>query len=70
MPGVGEHQVNINPQAAKDLGINDGDYVYVDANAADRPYEGWKPSDPFYKVSRLMLRAKYNSSYPLRRNDD
>ena len=64
MPGVGEHQININPQAAKDLGINDGDYVYVDANPADRPYEGWKPNDPFYKVSRLMLRAKYNSSYP------
>jgi nitrate reductase alpha subunit len=26
-PGVGEHQVHINPQAAKDRGINDGDYV-------------------------------------------
>ena len=35
MPGVGEHQININPQAAKDMGINDGDYVYVDANPAD-----------------------------------
>src|SRR3989338_984124 len=31
-PGVGEHQVHMNPQAAKDLGINNGDYVYVDAN--------------------------------------
>jgi nitrate reductase alpha subunit len=63
-PGPGEHQININPQAARDLGINDGDYVYVDANPADRPYIGWKPNDPFYKVSRLMLRAKYNPSYP------
>ena len=26
-PGVGEHQIHINPQAAKDRGINDGDYV-------------------------------------------
>lgn len=63
-PGVGEQQLHINPQAAKDLGINDGDYVYVDANPADRPYVGAKPSDPFYKIARLMLRVKYNSAYP------
>ncbi len=63
-PGVGEHQLHMNPQAAKDLGINDGDYVYVDANPADRPYIGWKPNDPFYRVSRLMLRVKYNPAYP------
>jgi len=63
-PGVGEHQIHINPKAAEDLGIADGDYVYVDANPADRPFIGWKPDDPQYKVSRLMLRAKYNSAYP------
>ena len=63
-PGVGESQLHVNPQAAKDLGINDGDYVYVDANPADRPYVGWKPDDPFYKVARLMLRVKYNPAYP------
>jgi nitrate reductase alpha subunit len=64
LPGPGDHQMHINPQAAKDLGIEDGDYVYVDANPADRPYIGWKPDDPFYKVARLMLRAKYNPAYP------
>jgi nitrate reductase alpha subunit len=63
-PYVGEHQLHINPQAAKDLGINDGDYVYVDANPADRPYVGASPDDPFYKVARLMLRAVYNPAYP------
>jgi nitrate reductase alpha subunit len=63
-PGVGEHQLHINPQAAKDRGINDGDYVYVDGNPVDRPYRGWKPSDPFYKVARLMLRTKYNPAFP------
>lgn len=62
--GVGEHQVHINPQAAREMGIEDGDYVYVDANPADRPYTGWKPDDPFYRVSRLMLRARYNPAYP------
>lgn len=63
-PGVGEHQMHMNPLAAMDLGIKDGDYVYVDANPADRPYMNWKPSDPHYKVARLMLRVKYNPAYP------
>ncbi len=63
-PGVGEHQLHINPQTAKRLGINDGDYVWVDANPADRPYVGWKPTDPFYKVARCMVRVKYNPAYP------
>ncbi len=63
-PSVGEHQLHINPQAARDLGINDGDYVYVDANPADRPYIGAKPNEFFYRVSRCMLRVKYNHAYP------
>ncbi len=63
-PSIGEHQLHINPQAARDLGINDGDYVYVDANPADRPYLGARPDDPFYRVSRCMLRVKYNHAYP------
>ncbi len=64
LPNVSEHQLHINPRAARDLGLNDGDYVYVDANPADRPYLGATPSDPFYKVSRLMLRVTYNGAYP------
>jgi len=63
-PSIGEHQLHVNPQAARDLGINDGDYVYVDANPADRPYIGAKPNDFFYRVSRCMLRVKYNHAYP------
>ncbi len=63
-PYVGEHQLHMNPQAARDLGINNGDYVYVDANPADRPYRGADPSDPFYKVARCMLRVTYNPAYP------
>jgi nitrate reductase alpha subunit len=62
--GVAEHQLHINPEAAKMLGINEGDYVYVDANPADRPYRGWKPDDWFYKVARLKIRVKFNPSYP------
>ncbi|MCP5522307.1 MAG: molybdopterin-dependent oxidoreductase [Verrucomicrobiales bacterium] len=64
LPNVSEHQLHMNPQAARDHGLNDGDYVYVDANPADRPYLGATPSDPFYKVSRLMLRVTFNGAYP------
>ncbi len=63
-PGLSEHQIHINPDDAKELGINDGDYVWVDANPEDRPYKGWRPDDSLYKVSRLLLRAKYNPAYP------
>ena len=63
-PAVAEHQINMNPEAAKGLGLEEGDYVYVDANPADRPYRGAKPDDPFYKVARLMLRVKFNPAYP------
>ncbi|HLG18437.1 MAG TPA: molybdopterin-dependent oxidoreductase [Bdellovibrionota bacterium] len=63
-PGVGEYEINMNPKAAKDLKLNEGDYVYVDANPADRPYTGWKPNDPRYRVARLMLRVKFNPAYP------
>ena len=67
MPHVGDREVHMNPQAARDLGLEDGDYVYVDANPMDRPYPGYDPndtSDPFVKVARLMLRVKFNDAYP------
>jgi nitrate reductase alpha subunit len=64
LPFVGDHQMHMNPQAAKDHGVEDGDYVYVDANPADRPYVGATPDDPFYKVARCMVRVIYNPAYP------
>jgi nitrate reductase alpha subunit len=66
-PGVADWQVHMNPQAAKDLGIEDGDYIYVDANPVDRPFVGWKESDtsdPRNKAFRLLTRVKYNPAYP------
>ncbi len=63
-PDVGEHQMHMNPNAAKELGVEDGDYVYVDANPADRPYVNADPKDPFYKVARCLVRVIYNPAYP------
>ncbi|MDP6499739.1 MAG: molybdopterin-dependent oxidoreductase, partial [Candidatus Marinimicrobia bacterium] len=51
-PGVGEHTMYMNSDAAKDLGIEDGDYVYVDADPQNRPYRNFDKKDPFYKIAR------------------
>lgn len=58
-PWVNEGYVDINPLDAKELGIEDGDYIWIDADPIDRPYRGWKPGTEEYKFSRLMCRARY-----------
>jgi nitrate reductase alpha subunit len=66
MPGVGEMYVDINPQDAKELGIEDGDYVWIDGDPNDLPFRGWdKPERAHeYKVARLMARARYYPGTP------
>lgn len=65
-PGTGEMYVDINPGDAKSLGINDGDYVWIDGDPADLPFRGW--NDPkrkeAYKVARLLARARYYPGTP------
>ena len=61
-PWVGEGYIEMNPMDGKGLGINDGDYVWMDADPADRPYRGWKEDDPFYEVARSMARARYSNA--------
>lgn len=63
-PSVVEGYVDINPLDAKELGVNDGDYVYIDADPADRPFRGWKEGTEEYKVARLLLRARYYAGTP------
>jgi nitrate reductase alpha subunit len=59
-PQVGEPEVRINPDDGKALRVEDGDYVFVDADPGDRPYVGWKPDDAMYQAARLKLRARYD----------
>jgi len=63
-PWVSEGYVDINPLDAKERRIEEGDYVWIDADPEDRPYRGWKADDPDYKVSRLMCRARYYNGIP------
>ena len=64
MPGVGDAQLHMSPVDARSLGLENGDWVWIDANPADRPYVGATTDDPFYEAARLMARVSYNHSYP------
>ncbi len=64
LPGYGDHQMHMNPDDAKEMGLMNGDYAYVDSNPADRPFRGWQQDPARAKVARLMLRVVYNPSYP------
>jgi nitrate reductase alpha subunit len=63
-PWVNEAYADINPNDGRALGLEEGDYIWIDADPEDRPYRGWKPDDPDYKVSRLMCRARFYPGIP------
>ncbi|MEK7872777.1 MAG: molybdopterin-dependent oxidoreductase, partial [Chloroflexota bacterium] len=63
-PWVNEGYSDINPLDAKEIGVEDGDYIWIDADPEDRPYRGWKQGDLDYKVARLMCRARYYPGIP------
>lgn len=65
-PWVGEGYVDINPLDAKELGIDDGDYIWVDADPSDRPFRGWERRLEDYKVARWLVRARYYPNMPRR----
>lgn len=64
MPSVTEGYVDMNPEDARAMGLEDGDYVFIDADPEDRPYRGWKEGSPEYKISRLLLRVRYYPGTP------
>lgn len=63
-PGVGDRQIQMNPEAAGELGLTEGDYVYVDANALDRPFAGARDSGFREEAFRCLVRVKFNHSLP------
>ena len=64
MASVTEGYVDINPTDARELGLHDGDYVYIDADPEDRPYRNYRPGTEEAKVARLMLRIRYYPGTP------
>lgn len=64
MPSITEGYVDMHPMDAKDLALNEGDYVYIDADPSDRPYRGWKEGTEAYRIARLMLRVRFYPGTP------
>jgi len=64
MPFVTEGYVDINPSDAKDLGVEDGDYVWIDSDPSDRPFRGWQQNAKDYAFARLLCRARYYPGTP------
>ncbi len=64
MPFINEMYVDVNPADARALGIEDGDYVWIDADPHDRPFKHWQKNPEWYKVARLMARARYYPGTP------
>ena len=63
-PFVAEGYVDINPDDAKSLGVEDGDYVWIDGDPEDRPFRGWQDNKKDYEFARLLCRARYYPGTP------
>jgi len=61
-PWVSEGYIDLHPDDAKAMGVNDGDYVYCDGDPSDRPFRGWQDKPEDYKVTRWLVRARVNPS--------
>ena len=58
-PWVSEGYIDINPNDAKSQGIDDGDYIYCDADPSDRPFVGIDKRPDDYKTFRWLVRARH-----------
>jgi nitrate reductase alpha subunit len=63
-PFVAEGYVDMNPADAKELGVEDGDYVWIDSDPEDRPFRGWQKNKRDYEFARLICRARYYPGTP------
>lgn len=63
-PFVTEGYVDIHPQDARDLGVEDGDYVWIDPDPEDRPFRGWQTNKRDHEFARLLCRARYYPGTP------
>lgn len=64
MPFVTEGYVDIHPADARELGIEDGDYVWIQGDPAEKPFRGWQKDPAFAEVAKLVLRARYYPGTP------
>ncbi len=64
MPFVTEGYMDINPLEAKEMNLEDGDYVKVNGDPKYEPFEGWQEKPVDAKVANLILRVRYYPGIP------
>ena len=47
--------MDINPADAKELGVEDGDYVWIDPDPEDRPFRGWQNNRSRLRVLAALV---------------
>lgn len=63
-PYITEGYIEVHPDDARSVGVNDGDYVWIDADPEDRPFRGWQDRPEEMKFSRLLCRLRYYPGTP------
>jgi nitrate reductase / nitrite oxidoreductase, alpha subunit len=63
-PFVTEGYVDINPSDAREMGVQDGDYIWIDPDPEDRPFRGWQKNKRDFAFARLLCRARYYPGTP------
>jgi nitrate reductase alpha subunit len=61
-PWVSEGYIDLNPVEARAMGIEDGDYVWCDADPSDRPFVGHQRRPAERRLFRWLVRARYYPS--------
>ncbi len=61
-PWVSEGYIDMNPEDARELGLEDGDYAWCDGDPSDRPFIGHKDRPDDYKVTRWLVRVRHYPS--------
>lgn len=61
-PWVSEGYIDLNPSEARALGIEDGDYVWCDADPSDRPFVGHQIRPGERRLFRWLVRARHYPS--------
>ena len=67
-PFVAEGYVDINPDDAKELGVEDGDYVWIDSDPEDRPFRGWQKNAEGLRVRAPAVPGALLSRHAARRD--
>jgi nitrate reductase alpha subunit len=63
-PFVSEAYIDVHPGDLTDMGVVDGDYVWVDGDPQDRPFAGWEKKPEDHKVARMLIRARASNNTP------